>query len=276
MEILDDTPYWGLTARAEKGVKLLKGSTFTPVPGFPAGHTVNNMAVFQGKLYALNHSAQKNRVWRTDGQTKAEAVSGLDGVQIRVLKSSPSLILAGGSDAQGGALWQSHDGMHWTVRQRFPSVPIDIVFHEDSLFVGTYADEGGALWGRDHPLTLTPSPINQLPKPNSIALKEEMIQRKLQRLDTLLQLKELAQLRQELLPLITSLGLTRNPEVGKALSQRLSTKIPEKQIPLFGGIQVNSRKLVLWYLLYGVAVNGYGVVPQELIQEPWSAKKKSG
>ena len=44
-------------------------------------------------------------------------------------------------------------------------------------------------------------------------------------------------------------------------------------VPLFGNIKVNNRKLVHWYLLYAIAINGHGTIPTQLIQVPWSSTK---
>ena len=88
-----------------------------------------------------------------------------------------------------------------------------------------------------------------------------------------LQVDNPSEFRSRLLKLVTRLGLMRKSEIGEALSQQLLRDIPDKKVPLFGSIRVSSRKLAHWYLLYAIAINRHGKVPQELIRLPWTSSE---
>ena len=115
------------------------------------------------------------------------------------------------------------------------------------------------------------SPRKQLP-PQPVSLLDPMIlQNALKEIDDLLANGSQQTIRQKLLSGLLSLALSRDPAVGEALSLRLKGPFPEMKVRLFGGIYMQAKRMIQWYFLYAIGLNGHGRVPPELITTPWSS-----
>ncbi|MEM9907880.1 MAG: hypothetical protein AAF921_22955 [Cyanobacteria bacterium P01_D01_bin.44] len=74
-------------------------------------------------------------------------------------------------------------------------------------------------------------------------------------------------LSQALLPL----ALSKLPEAGEALSERLKTSLPNLSAELFDNVvAAPAADVVRWYLLWAIGLNGHGRIPVELLTTPWT------
>ncbi len=279
MTSLEDTVYFALTAWAESGTKLLfgKGDTVRPVPGWPKSGSVGALESFQQHVYAVNRIQNEASLWRTNGEDSAALVTALEGYRVYDMTTTSDTLWAVTSrkanTGRGGLLWKTLDGVQWEIHQQFPELPIALQSVASHIFVGTYQKEkGGALWGPKTPIALPLSqPMPDLPSQPMQRLEAETLQKKLAELDHVLLDVENEGYRFHLKDHLLPLAQTRDPEVGKALSDRLTHKLPQDPVPLFGSIQVDADRMARWYLLYAIAINGHGHIPQQVITQPWKS-----
>lgn len=67
------------------------------------------------------------------------------------------------------------------------------------------------------------------------------------------------------------IALDHTPAVGEQLAAYLQQPLPAKSAQLFGGnASAPATHVVQWYLLWAMGLNGYGQVPLELLQMPWT------
>jgi hypothetical protein len=272
-----DTLYFALTAWAEAGVKLLhrQGAAVVPVPGWPSGRSIGALGVFQGKIYAVNHTADTQRLWRSDGRRSPEPIAALDGYSVRALAATADTLWAVSAAPGGkGIVWRSADGLKWRQVQRLPAPPVALTVVGDQVFVGTYnRTRGGALWGPapPHAFATLPPPA-QLPAPSVHPFTPSALAHALHELDQALADSTRGDYRQRLITHLLPLALSHDPAAGQALSRRLYTSLPPTLVPLFGGqVQMPMAQLVRWYLLYAIALNGHGWVPPACLTTPWTA-----
>ena len=263
--------YAGLTTwYDDTAPKLLRwtGDGFEPVAGWPAGSAVPEMAAHGGRLYAVNVGPESRAVWRTDGST-AERVTGLDGHAVRDLASDGSVLWAVSATAKGGKLWRSAEGLQWKAVQEFDGPrPLSIAVFGGAVYIGMIRDEGGELWGPPAPRPAPPArAAGKLPSayaPDPVPLKQALAA-----LDAALAAKRPSRaVRRHILPLARN----GSAAAGAALARRLAGPFPAAEARMFGGrVKVPGKKLARWYLLWGMAHNGHGRVPAELIAAPWTA-----
>lgn len=278
LAVLDGTLYAGLTAHGENGVKLLRliGETLGAVPGWPRGEAVTALGVYRSWLYGSNRDDGRSAVWRTNG-TRVERVRPFDGHSIRAFAAGPDTLWAVSARGAGGALWQSADGLSWTVAQRFTDAePLAVAVYAGAVYVGTAGPGGrGAVWGPRAPAPVEPAmPPSALPSaPRTVA--PERLGEALKRLDAVLAdpvayESNAARLRAALSPLASG----RLPAAGLELARRLDGPFPGTTVGLFGGaLREPAAKVGRWYLLWAIAASGDGRVPPTLIASPWTAPR---
>lgn len=276
MVALQDTLYFALTAWAEDGIKLLRreGSAVVPVPGWPQGRAVSALSAFQGKIYAVNDTADAHRLWRSDGRGPAEPVTALDAYTVQALAATAETLWAVSDGPEGGILWRSADGLTWQQIQQFPARPMALTVVDSQVFVGLYdVARGGALWGPATPQAFTaPLPQARLLAPPTHWLTPSALAHALHALDRVLADATPGDYRQHLLTQLLPLALSRDPAAGQALSWRLYTPLPPASVSLFGGqVSVPAAQLARWYLLYAIALNGHGWVPPACVTIPWTS-----
>jgi hypothetical protein len=264
--------YGGLTTWYDDNApKLLRwtGDTLRPVPGWPAGEAVPEIAVHGGWLYAVNVGAKGRALWRTDGR-RIERVTAMDRHPVRALASGAGALWAVGVDGDGGALWRSADGRAWSLVQEFTGVqPLDVAVFGGAVYVGMIAEPGGELWG---PAAPRPVPESAAPGrlPPEHAADGPPLKQALAALDAALAAEPPSRAVRRAV-----LGLARNgaPAAGAALMRRLEGPFPAGEAGMFGGrVRVPGAKLARWYLLWGMAHNGHGRVPPDLLAAPWTPK----
>jgi sulfatase modifying factor 1 len=274
LAVLDQTLYAGLTAFSDGGAKLLRadGDTLRALAGWPRGESVDRLTVYRGWLYAVNVSAGRRSVWRTDGKA-VERITDLDGRPVRALAPGEKTLWAVTGNDGGGALWHSTDGMTWGVAQRFSGAgPVDVTVYGGRVYVGTIGPNGrGALWG-----PAPPAPVGAPAAPTSLppiprSPKPVDLPRALDALDRALASPSSYQNHGERLrDILHTLVLSGNAALGVDLGRRLDGPFPSITLSLFGGqLTVPAAALARWYLLWAIARSGHGRVPPALLSEPW-------
>lgn len=275
---LDGALFAAMTAWGEDGVKLFRitDDGATPVSAWPEGRAVTGMAAHRGWLYAVNNTDSEFALLRTDGGHTQPIPSPGD-ERVRALASDGARLWAITLRSAGGALWSSADGFAWTLAQAFAGAePADVAIFGGAVYVGTIGPERrGALWGPPPPATtieaveadggasVLPSPWR--PDGTSFA-------RALEVMDTAFGATEAHSRQGETIrAAIRRLAREGSADVGRAFAVRLATPAPEKTVSLFGGALVETAAaLERWYLLWGLAYNGHGRVPVELLNTPWA------
>lgn len=277
---LGGTLYAGLTTWYDDlAPKLLRwtGTTFAPVPFWPAGSAVRGLVAYRGWLYGTNLTEDGSALWRTDGR-RAERVTALDGHVVAGVAAGQDTLWAVSRGKTGGRLWRSGDGVRWAGMQAFePARPLGLAVLGGGVYVGLMSDAGGELWGPPTASTSTataarmraasfgPPPL--LPADSPVPLPQGA----LATLDEALAGTKLTRrFRTAVLPFAVS----RAPDAGAALARRLARgRFPAAEISMIGGnLIVPAAKMARWYLMWGMAHSGGGRVPPELIDVPWTAK----
>ncbi len=277
LAVLDGRLYAGLTAWAQRGVKLLRlfDGEMTPMPGWPRGGATRALTGWRGWLYGVNSADQASALWRTDGR-RVQRVAALDGERVRAISGGPSGLWAVSAAGRGGALWGSQDGLVWTKRQVFAvDEPLDVVVYAGRVFVGARGADGrGVLWGPPPPAPAAPSlgapPLPPAPPPVETGRISDL----LAALD-----RALADPRSYgghgdgLSAALRPLAWSGRAPVGAALARRLDGPFATAEIEKFGGkLTLPAARLGRWHLLWAMALNGGGRVPTALISEPFSSR----
>lgn len=277
---LGNTLYAGLTTFYEEGIKLLRlaGDTIQPMPGWPSGKLVPILYPYRGWLYGVNITDTGSALWRTDGQ-RVERVTDLDGYHVRDLVAGPSTLWAITAEEKKGILWRSDNGISWRGEQRFNDAePLDVALYAGRVYVGTIGPATqGTLWGPPPPAPIeAPLAPQSLPSSPS-TLTSHQTTAALAFLDrTLADKSSYAAHGARLLDFSRPLALSKRPEVGYALVDRLQGPFPDGEMTLFGGnLRVSLTQMARWYLLWAIALQGYGRIPVTFLFEPWAAPPNS-
>lgn len=270
--------YAGLYARYRVGVSLLRleGGTLRPVEGWPKGYGALPLTSWRGQLYAVNEAPGDRALYRVQGD-RIERIKAFDGYFVRDIAGTKDAVWAITAYRGGGALWRSGNGLAWRKVQDFTGDrPVDIAAYGERIYVGVIGRNGkGALFGNRTPQTAeTIAPAPALPRrfgsrpagpPNKL----------LARLDILMAEKKNYRAHgPEILKTLRALALYRTRAVGKALSERLGRSYPGAMQRMFGGqSRAPSARVARWYLLWGLAMNGYARVPAKLIGATWTVKR---
>lgn len=281
---LGDQLFAEVMAVHEQGSKVLhwQGADvgFQSVTGWPNGKQVRALTAFQDHVYGVNQNPDDSySVWRTDGD-RTEPIPSLKGYHIRAFAATETTLWAVSSTPGQGYLWRSENGIDWTAVQHFPSMrPLDVAVHNDHVYVGGRAAGKGVLWGpaigqsssQQISLTNPPSHPMALPQPtlNSLETQQQLSELKtiLTRPGTYTDGDAQAILATTLLPI----AMAHTPEVGQQLTDYLDLPLPVKSAQLFeNNASAPARHVAQWYLLWAMGLNGYGQVPLQLLQEPWT------
>jgi hypothetical protein len=277
LAVLNGTLYGGLAASHERtGAKLLQwnGTTFVPFRRWPDRRAVPRLQIFKGWLYGVNIADDDGTVWRTSGSI-VEKATGIFGTSIRGMAAGDDSLWVAVSNRGDGELWRSPDGERWSRYQRFPGVTLHGVgVFDGQVFVGGRTKNGGALYG-PRPITETGSDLMDLPPlslarlPDGGTASDTDTAAALERLrrDLADPQQYVSGLRERFLPLARS----RDPVIGKALSDILRGPFPDASTTMFGSQRVSAAKIARWFILWAMAHNGHGRVPLELISAPWEA-----
>ncbi|NER78547.1 MAG: hypothetical protein F6K42_03020 [Leptolyngbya sp. SIO1D8] len=283
LAVLNEQLYMGVTALQEDGIKLLRWQSekARPVANWPKGKRVSDLTPYDGWLYGVNLNPDDSIVvWRTQDD-QVERIAALEGYRIRALAAGPDALWAISVHEGGGFLWQSPDGVTWTVAHQFEGMrPSDVAIYRGDVYVGARgADDQGVLLG---PETSggTVSPLSQQPLPLQTAqLSPQELQSQLQQLDQVIAMGGSyanGNSQATLASALTPLALSGMAEVGEALSQRLDRSPPQATATLFDDVVSEPAKDVLqWYLLWAIGLNGHGQVPVELLSAPWTTPSNS-
>ncbi|MDH3693107.1 MAG: formylglycine-generating enzyme family protein [Gammaproteobacteria bacterium] len=267
-----DSIYAGLTSRRAAGSKLLrwKNNSMETSPGWPDGSVTTALSVFDGWLYAVNTHKGKRSVWRTNG-VAAEKVDAFNGRNVRAFAAGERDFWAIAAKKESGELLRSEDGKNWKIVQVFNNAqPVDILVLDDHVYVGTVGPDGrGALWGPEElivsqKLSSVPSlPVSEVDIENIASLTAS--------LENVLQTpsENFYEYRVRLDELLTPLALSRQAEVGEALSKLLLADFPVLSVDTFAH-QVNIQNVNRWYLLWAMSLNGHGRIPIEWLSEEWT------
>jgi formylglycine-generating enzyme required for sulfatase activity len=278
LALLVDTLYAGLTSHTDEGGKLfrLEKGTLVAVSDWPRGQRSTALHAHAGWLYAVNDGGSRSAVWRTDG-TRVEAVTGLDGVNVRAFASGAQYFWAVSAGAGNGALWRSRDGVQWTLVQRFESAePLDVAVYAGDVYVGTRGPgERGALWGPHAPAnaeSMMMAPMPPLSPATGPASIEQSTDRLRQMNDGLSKVRDFHDYRVLLNDYLQPLALGRSPSLAEKLTQQLRTDGSQLPLRAFGGaleaplIQVNR-----WFVLWAMGLSGSGRVPPAYLTQDWQA-----
>ena len=271
----NDRCFFGLTAWNTPGPKLFewRNGSAEPVAGWPDGGRVLALTAFKGALYALNDGSDGRSLWRFDG-TATERLNFPAHTLPRDLAVAADQLVAISSDADGGALWRSQDGSDWSLMQRFEGErPIDVLGVGNDLYIGTYRDGGGALWGPSGKVAaLQGAAAQALPPPPMQAIDPDVASTGLRRLEAALEPKpDYATYRSAILSVTLPMALTHDPEVGFALSARARGELPAGDVMTFTKHRYSYAELARWLLLHSVGLNGAGRVPVQWLRDDWNA-----
>jgi hypothetical protein len=252
-----------------KAPKLLmqKGGSMVPVPGWPAGTAVDEIVVHRGWLYAANEGPKESALWRTDGKT-VERVDGPLGV-VNAMASDGKAMWAITARKGAGVLWRSIDGLRWEEIQRFDNArPLDVAIMGGQPYVGLLSDKGGELWGHSKRISVVVD-ARRPSLPPKLQRPQAEITAALKNLDDVMgDVSKYQRLRFSMRPL----SAARTPKISEALKKRLKGPFPEGSARMFGRRQIPSANMAQWYLLWGIAHNGRGIIPLSYLRDPWTSK----
>tara|TARA_B100000676_G_scaffold284942_1_gene313100 strand:+ start:30654 stop:32279 length:1626 start_codon:yes stop_codon:yes gene_type:complete len=270
MAHMNGTLFAGVTTWYDKTQpKLLmrSGNEFAPVPGWPAGASVDELAVYKGWLYAANEGTEESVLWRTNGK-KTERVGGPSGL-VNAFAVGDKFLWAVTARKGSGALWRSKDGLLWEEVQKFEHArPLDVAVFDAQIYVGLLSEKGGELWGtaKRRAVKFDPAPIALPPKVKIPAAEVEVA---LKQLDTVLSdTTRYRSLRFAMRPLVAGQSLN----LGTQLIKRLDGPFPRGAARMFGRRLIPTSNMAEWYLLWGIAHNGAGKIPLHYLTTPWTSK----
>lgn len=269
--------YAGLTTTVgedEATLLRLEEGRVSPVETWPRGASTSGLVIWRGHVYALHDARGARAVWRSDGGA-SQRIAALDGAGIRALAAGEDALWAASAERPGGALWRSDDGVDWSIVQRFTSsMPVAIGAYGGAVYVGAEGANGrGELWGPAPPAGAGSALTGDLPLWPAAA-PEPLQGAALAALDrTLEDPAALGASHGRLLEFVHLLARTRSPEMGAALSERLTRRLPERRVDLFGGnTDLPAARIARWDLMWAIARVGHGRVPLELIEAPWTVR----
>lgn len=270
--------FLGITAWSTPGPKLFEwvGGKAVAVPGWPDGERVMALTQFKGALYALNDGPEGRSVWRYDGAGTQRLSFPGEGLP-RDLDATGSHLVAISSDGAGGALWRSEDGVNWSHVQQFVGErPIDVLAAGNDIYVGTYRNDGGALWGPATGYIASPgAPAEPLPPPATRPIDQEAMKATLRTLEAALSPKpDYMAYRSAVLSITLPMALTREPYVGFTLAKRARKDLPAGDVMTFTKFKYSYAELARWLLLHAAGLNGTGRVPVEWLTPPWKAEPR--
>lgn len=255
----------------------IAGGAVRPLPGWPAAQRISALTPFKGALYALNESDSGRAVLRYDGTRATPVTLQTEGLP-RDLATNGETLFAVTSDGAGGEVWESRDGMEWTLRQRIEKErPIDILAVGDDIYVGTYSsDGGGALWG---PAEAARSEFGATPvelEPHSrTTVSRDTLSAAMRTFDAALAPKsDYTAYRSGILGVVLPLALSRDVDVGLAFTKKTEQSMPEGRVMTFTGHAYSYGDLARWLILHAVGLNGHGEVRREWLSAPWQAEAR--
>lgn len=265
----------GASAEERHGGKLLEWThgRLVAVPGWPEADGAGGLTMHAGLLFAWNDSGHTRTLLAFDGE-KTVPVTAPPSGRLRALASDGAHLWAVSGDNGAGALWRSRDGSVWTEIQRFEELPISVTAVAGAVFVGTYREDGGALWGRPAMLPPLGAPATAFEIRNSnpaasadatvaAAEIERLVSGEVEIIGGFRQLRAALQ----------RLAGISDP----ALARRLATLYPkvaiEGRVCMFTDECIPQADLARWYVLGAMAVNDHGRVPLDLLSMPFSGKQ---
>lgn len=264
----------GASAEGRRGGKLLEWANerLVAVPGWPEADHTEGLTVHNGLLFAWIDSGQARKLFAFDGEKTVPAAAPPSGL-LQALSSDGTYLWAVSGDNGAGALWRSRDGSAWTEIQRFKEMPISVSAVEGAVFVGTYREDGGALWGPSGaipPLGVSATPF-EIQNPNSAGAADTA--------GLIAEIERLVSGEVEISGFrdfrfaFQRLSEISDPAFGRYLAA-LYPKIAIKgHARMFTNERVLQADLAHWYLLGAMAVNGYGRVPLDLLSMPFSGRQ---
>ncbi len=276
LALLGDTLYAGLTSYTDEGGKLfrLEKDALVTVSHWPGGRRSTALHAHAGWLYAVNHDDAGSSVWRTDG-TRVDAVTGLDGINVRAFASTPQVLWAVSAGDANGALWRSLDGLQWTLVQRFENAePLDVVGYAGNVYVGTLGPgERGALWGPLAPANAESAMTVPMPR-LSPATGSDPIEQLRQMNDGLSKVRDFNDYRVLLNAYLQPMALGRSPLLAEKLAQQLRADGSPLPLRVFGGaLEAPLDQINRWFVLWAMGLSGSGSVPPAYLTEDWRAPR---
>lgn len=266
-----DRCFVGSAARGSRGTKLLEwtGAVLVPVKGWPEGDRTDGLVVHRGRLFAWNDASDNRILYAFDGERTVRVAAPPSG-RVRALSSDGTHLWAVGGRQGAGTLWRLDKGTAWKEVQRFQETPISVLAVSGALFVGTYAEGGGALWGtrsKAPALSAETEPF-EIPKPRPAETAKA-----LGRIETLVkgEIGESDRFR-ELRVVFQQLAAVSDREIGHQLAALYPKVALKGQVRMFTNAQVNRSDLLRWYLMGAMAVTGSGRAPVELLSAQFSEK----
>jgi len=265
----------GASAEGRRDGKLLEWTDgrLVAVPGWPEADRADGLTVHAGLLFAWADSGRTQTLLAFDGK-RIVPVSTPPSGPLRALASDGAYLWAVSGYNGAGALWRSRDGAVWTEIQRFNELPISLNAVAGAVFVGTYREEGGGLWG---PRVVLP------PLGTTVTMFEDRSANPAATADTTKTAAEIRRLVSGRVEINGGLGQVRHafqrlagnsdPALGHDLAALYSRVSLEGHVRLFTGERVLQTDLARWYMLGAMAANGHGRVPPDLISVPFSGEQ---
>jgi formylglycine-generating enzyme required for sulfatase activity len=276
LALLGDTLYAGLTSHTDQGGKLfrLEKGTLVAVSDWPRGQRSTVLQAHAGWLYAVNDDGAGSAVWRTDG-TRVEAVTGLDGMNVRAFASGAQNLWAVSAGAGNGTLWRSRDGLQWMLVQRFERAePLGVAVYAGDVYVGTRGPgERGALWGPPAPANAESTTMVPMPR-LSPATGSDPIEQLRQMNDGLSNVRDFNDYRVLLNAYLQPMALGRSPLLAEQLTQLLRADVSPLPLRAFGGaLETPLDQINRWFVLWAMGLSGSGSVPPAYLTEDWRAPR---
>ncbi len=250
------------------------GGRVDAVESWPRGQSTTGLVAWRGHVYGLHDVRGERAVWRNGGGA-SERIVALDGVRVRALAAGEDALWAISAGRSGGALWRSGDGLYWSIVQRFAdATPVALGGYGADIYVGVERPNGrGGLWGPPPPAGRGSALTGDLPHWPPAA-PGPALEPALAALDrTLADAGALAATNGRLTQFVHFLAMTRTPELGTALSERLLRAMPEATVDLFGGNrEIPASRVARWDLMWTIARVGHGRIPPALIEAPWTVR----
>ncbi len=239
---------------------------------WPSSDRVDSLTVHRDKLFAFADTGGSRQLLEFDGSSTSSLTIEQGHRPAALHSNGENLwLLTRSSDENNarGRLWLYTDDGAFESVATIKHPPISITSYANALYIGTYHHSGGGLWRYEidgaeavanaDTKTYFASPVS-LTSDNKLT---EMLYDELHAL-----LRDPASTENYARILRRSLAnhpQAEKPEFGQAITRLLGVEFDSTLIPMFTRDPVPKVKLIRWYLLTTLAINGYGRVDPALI-----------
>lgn len=263
----------GASANRKVEPKLFKidGDITTPLQGWPASDRVDALTVHKDTLFAFADTGNNRKLLEFNGQS-TRTIKLPDGHRPRALHSNGKNLwlatLFTEDNKARGRLWvYTEDGTFKPLAtiQQFPTA---LTSYKNHLYIGTYHPSGGALWqfAIDGAEDTAVAAGSLAAKPTPTTIDESLTNSIYDELLTMVRDPGSTDDRaRSLRRTFARHPLSNTPEFGQAITRLLTVGLDSTLIQMFTDRPVEREKLVQWYLLTTLAINGNGYVDPAFI-----------